>query len=250
MRNVLFVAVMLFTPATMPAQPESADLRAKLDVRLAQYSLSATGLVDALAKTSKQFELPLGIEWVKGKDTLRSFSRTWKDETVRRILNSIVEAYPGYAFQVENGVVHVFRRDLSNDSHNFLNLKVPDFFEVRQEAAGFTNLQLRSVMQNMVSPRNLPPGAGEASEYATGVHERPITLNLRGLTVREALEKLVEISEHNIWVVTFSDTPALTPTGFRRTETLWHPAPFPNTQQPMWDFLSWKEYSLLEATRP
>jgi hypothetical protein len=242
MHTVFLLAVMLFTPAKMLAQPESAELRAKLDARVSQYSLSAAGLADALARISKQFQLPVGIEWVKDKDALRSFSRIWKDQTVRQVLRSIVEAYPGYDFQVEDGVVHVFRRDLLNDSHNFLNLKVPDFFEVRQETAGFANVELRSVVQNIVSPRNLPPGAGEGGSYATGIHEKPITLNLRGLTVREVLEKLAAVSEHNMWIVTFSDAPELTPTGFRRTETLWHPAPFPDTQQPMWDFLAWAEY--------
>ena len=82
------------------------------------------------------------------------------------------------------------------------------------------NQQLRAVVQNIVSPRNLPPGAGEAGEYATGIQEKPITLSLHGSTVREALEKLSEVSEYKMWVVTFSDSPALTPTGFRRTETL------------------------------
>lgn len=242
MRNLLLLAVMLFTPAKMPARPEGTELRAKLDARVTQYSLSATGLADALARTSKQFQVPMGIEWVKDKQALQGFSRTWKGETVRHVLSSIVAAYPGYGFTVEDGVVHVFRRDLLEDTHNFLNLKVPDFFEVRQQPAGLANVELRTVVQNTVSPRNLPPGAGEAGSYATGIPEKPLTVSLRGLTVREALEKLAAASEHNIWVATFSDTSEFTPTGFRRTETLWHPAPFPNTQQPMWDFIAWREY--------
>lgn len=243
MRNVFLLIVLLLTPAKMLAQPESTELRAKLGTHLARYSLSATGLADALAKIAKQFQLPIGIEWVKDKLALQGLNRTWKGQTVRQVLSSILEAYPGYAFQAEDGVVHVFRQDLLNDGHNFLNLKVPDFFEVRHEPAGLANVQLRSVMQNIVSPRNLPAGAGEGGEYTSGnVTERPLTLTLRGLTVREALEKLAAVSEHNMWIVTFSDTSELTPTGFRRTETLWHPTPFPNTQQPMWDFLGWTEY--------
>jgi len=139
-------------------------------------------------------------------------------------------------------VLHVFRQDLVDERQNFLNLKVPNFFQVRQELGGFANVELRAVVQNIVSPRNLPPGAGEGGEYATGLEEKPLTLTLRGVTFREALNKLVETSERKIWVVTFSDGPGLTPTGFRRTETLWHPTPFPDRDQPMWDFLAWKEY--------
>jgi hypothetical protein len=249
MRSVFLLIAILFTPAIVTAQMESTALQAKLDARVTQYSLSATGLADALARTSEQFQLPMGIEWVKDEQALQGLRRTWKSGTVRQVLSSIVEAYPGYNSRVERGVVHVFRRDLLSDSHNFLNLKVPDFFEMRQETAGFANVELRSVIQNIVSPRNLLPGTGEAGSYATGIHEKPLTVSLRGATVREALEKLAAVSEHNIWVVTFSDNPELTPTGFRRTETLWHPAPFPNTQQPMWDFLAWGEHSA-EPTKP
>ncbi len=244
MRAAFLLSLLFFTTQGLPAQPESAELRARLDAHVTQYSLSARGLADAVAKTSKQFEFPIGIEWVKDKDALQGLSRTWNNQTVRQILRSVVRAYPGYAFRPEDGVVHVFRQDLLNDSHNFLNLKVPDFFEVRQEPAGFANVQLRNVVQNIVSPRNLPPGAGEGGSYTSGsVPEKPLNLTLRGATIREALQKLAAISEHNIWVVTFSDTSELTPTGFRRTETLWHPAPFRNTEQPMWDFLAWGEYS-------
>jgi hypothetical protein len=209
---------------------------------VSQYSLSADTLADALARTAKQFQLPVGLEWVKDKGTLRCLSRTWKDDTVGGVVRSIVKGYPAYAFRVERGVVHVYRQDLLSDSHNFLNLKVPDFFEVREEGGGFANQQLRYVMQNIVSPRNLPPDAGEGGDYATGIDEKPLTLTVRGLTVRGALEKLAEASERKMWIVTFSDGPGLTPTGFRRTETLWHPTPFPDRDQPMWDFLAWEEY--------
>lgn len=249
MHAVFLVAMIFFTFPRLPAESENIELRTKLDAHVAQYSLSATGLADALARTSNQFQIPMGIEWVKDKQTLRGLSRTWNGETVRQVLKSIVEAYPGYSSEVADDVVHVFRRDLLNDSHNFLNLKVPDFFEVREEPAGLANVNLRSVVQNIVSPRKLPLGSGEGGSYTSGnVSEKPLTLSLRGLTVRKALERLTAISERNIWVVTFSDSSALTPTGFRRTETLWHPFPFSNTQQPMWDFLAWSEY-LLESTK-
>lgn len=247
----LFCVTLLFLPLHLAgAERQATDLQRKLDAHVAEYSLSAIGLADALARTSKQFQLPMGIEWMKDKQALGSLSRSWMDETVGGILRSIVETYPGYSFEVKDGIVHVFRQDLLNDSRNFLNLKVPVFFEVRHEPVGFANVQLRSVMQNIVSPRNLPPGTGEAGSYTSGnVREKPLTLSLRGLTVREALEKMAAVSEHNVWIVTFSDTSELTPTGFRRTETLWHPAPFPITQQPMWDFFAWREYGL-EYDRP
>ena len=160
MRTAFLFFLLFFTSPGLPAQPESAELRAKLDARVTGYSLSASGLANALAKTSKQFQLPMGIEWVRDKDALQGLSRTWKHETVRQILRSIVEAYPGYGVRIENGVVLVFRQGLLNDRHNFLNLKVPDFFEVRRQEGGLTNQRLRREVQNIVSPRNLPPARG------------------------------------------------------------------------------------------
>jgi hypothetical protein len=246
MRPAFLMVVMVIAGIPLLAQSEIDKLQATLNSPIIEYDLSANGLADALAKTSKHFHFPLGIEWVRDKDTLRSFNHTWNGETVRQILHSIVEAYPGYDFRVEDGVVHAFRLDLLDETHNFMNLKIPDYFEVGREPAGFANAQLRNVIQNIVSPRDVPPGAGDAGSYTSGnVTEEPITVSLHGLTVRVALEKLVLVSEHNLWIVTFSDTQDLTPTGFRRTETLWHAAPFPNTQQPMWDFLTWEEYSLV-----
>jgi len=218
-------------------------LHARLSARVVQYNLSASSLADALLTTAKRFELPMGLEWVKEKETLGRVSLAWRGETVQAILDSIVKHYPGYSLQVEGGAIHVFRADLRDDRGNFLNLRVPDYFDVRQEWGGVINQRLQSVVQNIVSPRNLPPGAGEGFEYATGMHEKPLTLTLQGLTIREALEKLAGSSEHKMWVVTFSGGAGLTPTGFRRTETLWHPTPFPDRDQPMWDFLAWEQYS-------
>jgi hypothetical protein len=217
------------------------DLRTQLGNRVAEYRLSASSLADAVISVSKEFQVPVGLEWVRDKETQRSIVKRWEGKTIGEILESIIEEYPGYNFDIQNGVVHVFRRDLLNDKSNFLNLAVPAFFGTREEFAGLTNMALKATVQNIVSPRELPAGAGEAGEYATGINERRIKLDLEGQTIRVALEKMAAASEHNIWVVTFSESLALTPTGFRRVETLCHPNTFPDTEQPMWDFLAWSE---------
>jgi len=249
-RAMLFVSLLLASVASLPAQEQAPELQAKLDARVIQYRLTAKGLADVILRIGKQFELPVGIEWVKDDQAIQGLSLAWKDATVGDIISSVVKRYPPYSYRVERGIIHVFRPDMLDDGHNFLNLKVPDFFEARQEVGGLTNQRLQAVVQNIVSPRNLPPGAGEAGDYATGLEERPLTLALRGLTFREALDKLVDASERKMWVVTFSDGAGLTPTGFRRTETLWHPTPFPDRDQPMWDFRAWQEYMPESAPGP
>jgi hypothetical protein len=239
--TVLFLSLLFLSmPGTRP-HGEPPDLQARLDTKVAQYSLSANGLADALLRTSGHFKIPMGIEWVRDKETSQNLSRSWNDQTPREILQSILKQYPGYVFRIEEGVIHVFREDLIKDSRNFLCLKIPDSFDARQKPAGLINTQLRAVVQGIVSPRDFPPTSGEGGSYATGIREQPLSLTLQGLTVREGLEKLAAASEHQVWIVTFADTVDLTPTGFLRTETLWHAKAFPNSQQPMWDFLLWSE---------
>jgi len=242
MRSVLFLSLLLMPFSVASAADQTMELEAKLNAHVNQYSLSANGLADAIAEIGKRFELPIGVEWVKDTESIRVLHLSWKETTVGDIIGSVVKRYPPYSFRIEQGVIHVFRSDLLTDRHNFLNLKVPDFFDVRNERAGMANVELRGVVQDIVSARNLPPGAGVAGEYATGLEQKPISITLRGLTIRAALSKLADASESKMWVVTFSADSGLTPTGFRRTETLCHPTPFPDGDQPMWDFLAWQEY--------
>jgi hypothetical protein len=239
----LLLSVLLLPVLSVCGHAQTIEIQARIDAHVTEYRLSSTSLADAILRIAKQFELPAGIEWVKQKETSQSLQRVWRNTTVGEIVRAVVDAYPPYSFRVEAGMVHLYRPDLLNDSHNFLNLKVPDFYEVRQEAGGLADVELREVAQDIVSPRKLPPGAGVGGSYTSGnVSEKPLTLDLRGLTIREALERLAEASEHKMWVVTFSGGTGLTPTGFFRTETLWHPTPFPDRDQPMWDFLAWQEF--------
>ena len=240
MHTILVLAMLCFTPLHSSSRAATAELTLKLNTTVNQYHLKALGLADAFTKIADQFRLPMGIEWVKDKGTVRGLNLAWKDETLTRILSAVIKQYPGYAFEIEGGVVHVFRQDLVNNEHNFLNRKVPDWLEARQEVGGIINQRLQEAAQNIVAPHTLPPGAGEGFEYATGVSEKPLTVRLRGKTIREALVELAGKSEHKIWIVTFTASSTLTPTGFLRTETLWHPSPLPDSEQPMWDLLTWK----------
>lgn len=243
---VLVVAAL--TALSVNAAPQKEQpLSVKLENPVSDYHLSGNGMVNTLARVAQHFELPVGIEWVRNGETLRSFNLEWKASTIRGILSSVVDRYPGYVWKLQDGVVHVFRSDLVAEKGNFLNLTVPNRFKASREAGGFINWRLRFAVQNLVSPRRLPPGAGVGGSYATGTREKPITLDLQGLTIRQALDKLVSVSEHKVWVVTFSGA-GRTPAGFLRTETLWHPTPFPDGDQPMWDFLSWQEFVRISAS--
>lgn len=235
-----------FLALASAAKTQTPNLDQILDMRVAQYSVQANGLADTLIAVSKRFKVPIGVEWVRDANTSRFVARSWTGETVRGILASTVDMWPDYSLRISDGVVDVSNRDLFDSSENFLNLQVPGSFQTHREVGGLTNQRLQSAIQDTVSTRQTPPRAGHGGSYATGLQETPITLALQGLTVRAALDKLVEASDYKIWVVTFSPSRTLTATGYRRTETLWHPAPFSDSSQPMWDVLAWRQYGPAE----
>jgi len=82
MKPIVFLSLFLFSSAGVRAQAQSTELQAKLDARVSQYSLSANGLADSILRIAKQFELPVGVEWLKDKEALHDLKLTWKDDTV------------------------------------------------------------------------------------------------------------------------------------------------------------------------
>jgi len=64
---------------------------------------------------------------------------------------------------------------------------------------------------------------------------------LKNVGVEDVLDALAVASARKIWIVTFSDDPTLTPTGFRRSLTLWNNFPIPDNEQPIWDMLHWRD---------
>jgi hypothetical protein len=67
MSAIVFLSLLLFSPARVAAQTQATQLQAKLNARVTQYALSANGLADAILRIAKQFELPVGVEWLKDK---------------------------------------------------------------------------------------------------------------------------------------------------------------------------------------
>jgi len=192
-------------------------------------------------KVADEFQIPMGIQWTKTQYTLRSVDLSWKTGDVRGVIATLTRTTPGYAFDTVDGVVHVFLKSGISARQDFLNLKVQRF-EVKNEVIGLADRKLRRIVRSTVSPpKPLSPGAGEGGSMAARVGEEGISLELENSRVRGVLDKFVLLSERRIWVVTLTDSPALTPTGFRRTELLrWH-QPIPDEEQPVWDLFRWSD---------
>lgn len=240
MLRLLFALSICFVSITGYTQKVATGFSEKLDRSADGYELSAASLPDAIISASAHFQVPVGIEWTPSARTLSPFHQSWKNKTVNEVFHDIVSAYPDYAVKTDNGRVHVYSRGFERDPSNFLNIKIPDSFAIRHETIALANADLLTLIQSVVSPHPARAGGGIGSSIASGnLHEQPLDLVTRGLTVRDALDKLVGISERKVWVATFENSAALTSTGFHRTETLWHLSPSVNRDEPVWDLLEW-----------
>ena len=109
------------------AQQSSVQVPNSPTVDLQNVSLEANTFIDALLKISTQFRFPLALEWVKSAETLRPVRFFRKRASAADVIQAVVADQPGYDWRTEDGVMHVFHRDLVKDSRNPLNITVKEF---------------------------------------------------------------------------------------------------------------------------
>jgi len=241
MKIALFMFLFQASPTTPAAsgsqRPE--DLDAKLRTGVHSYQLQANNFVEALTRVASDFQIPIGIEWVNTPAARARLTLSWKDATVRDVLQAIVKTQPGFKMLVGTSVVHVSSPDLVPDRENPLRLNI-NAFEVHNVPVEFASRELHNVVKRTISPPRPQQGAGGvAGSGFSNIDDPKISAHVKNASVEDALDALARSSVRKIWIVTFSDSPSLTPTGFRRTLTLWNDLPIPDDDQPVWDLLHW-----------
>jgi hypothetical protein len=238
MRATSFLLVLLLTQPVQVSQSLAArqELDKKLVTHIETYDLSADTFLQALTKVAAQFQLPMGIEWVKAPAHLTKVNFSWQQATVYQILESVVKSQPGYDLDISNGMVHVSPRGFLTDPHNFLNLRV-DEFGVQDEFIGVASRRLRDLVRRIVSPPASFPLEGEAGSLATGMGDHRVSFKLKDAAVRDILDRLSSAADLKVWIVTYPQEPRWTPSGFRRTISLYRAGPIPDEYQPEWIFL-------------
>lgn len=240
--NVLFLLLaQLLIPTSRNIAPETpADgLEAKLGTRINNYSLNADNFLDALAKVASQYQIPIAVEWSEDTNTKQKVSQSWIDTDIRELIQQLVSEQPGYEFGIKNEVVHVFPKWTKSSRQNFLDLKIQKF-SVDNQVPESASHQLGDLVRLKVSPaiKTGAPLRGIGWSQATSPDDFEISLELENISVRDALDQIALASNRKIWVVTFTDDSLLTPTGFRRTRTLWIDT-VSDSEQPVWDSLRW-----------
>lgn len=247
----MFYALLLITLVLprwdLPQPSNTKQLRTKLQRRVDNYSLSAPTLLQALTKVASQFEIPMGIEWVKEPSTMRPVLFSRKHATVYQIIESLVNSQRGYRFDVGDEIVHVSPRRSSKSPHSFLDMRI-NRFDVQHEFVAVASYRLRRLVNVPVmsrrdtSPSNTTPGSpssgsGTAGSITSGSGDRRVSLKVRNATVRTILDRLCLAADLRIWVVTYPPRFTTTKDGFRRTAALHTDVSVPDDEQPMWVFL-------------
>jgi hypothetical protein len=214
----------------------SNDMSANLSIKVHDYRVAEDNFLEALCQVSADFKIPMGIVWVNVTAARRKLSLSWSDSTVQEIIEAITQTQPAYHVEVDNGIVHVFSDEIV-PSQNFLFLEIPRF-EVRNQAIEMASVNLRQLVKLTVSPPE-PIWGGTGGSVFGNTDEPKLNLQLSNATVERILDTLAIASASNIWIVTFSNGLVLTPTGFRRTESLWSNSPIAENEQPVWDRVRW-----------
>lgn len=240
------IALLLLIPlnpamaSNLPQLPRQEDLNAKLRMSVHNYEIRANNILEALTRVGSEFQIPMGIAWVSSPSTQANVKLSWENATVGEVLQGIANTKPSLRMIIGHSIVHFLGSDLPPATENPLRIEIK-MFDVKNEPVEFASRRLRGLAKLKVSPTkpDQRTGGGVAGSLFTNLDEPKISLQLRDVSLEDCLDVLATSSARKIWVVTFSPDRRLTPTGFRRTLTLWNDFPVGDNEQPIWDLLHW-----------
>jgi hypothetical protein len=205
------------------------------------YALEANSFIEALLKISAQFYLPMGVEWKKTPDTLKPVQFSRSRTTVADILDSVVSLHAGYEWRTEDGVVHVFQRDLVNDNRNPLNITIKSFHQ-NPQTVGFAN----AVLDQMV---RYPKQNGIAVSVLGSPNEPVFSFAAQNVPARNVLNQIITSGlrilpqpppgMNRIWIATFPENQVLGRDGYFEAVPIWNPTYVAKESQPIWILLRW-----------
>jgi len=218
------------------------SIQQRLQTKVQNYNLSEPTFLEALLKAAADFKLPMGVELVKSPSVLRPVKRSWRQATAMEILTALVRGEKGYRLRVDDGIVHVFQKEIVSQRSNFLNIRIRRF-----DAQSTTGQAAGTRLWMLVNARFQPPKPPTPGPHGTmssglgNLGDRTFSLDLRDTTVRGVMDALAVSSEYKIWVVAFALGKSLMPSGFQRTVSPTKPGPTSDAGQPGWESLKWGE---------
>src|SRR5260370_10184729 len=195
--GVVFAAVFVCMPCVALGQALRGKLTQPVNA-FDSYNASPVGQLVDLAQT---LGMPVCIEWLDVPNEKPSTPVHMRKTTPRNVLHRILSPYPGYAFDLDNGVIHVFATALVGDNRNFLNIRFGHF---RLENANLyqASYELENALRDVIHPRaGYGGGVGYGRNPSTGFDVRNISLLAENSTVRTILDGIAAKQGNALWVV-------------------------------------------------
>lgn len=234
-----FVAGAIFLILCTPLRG-AQSVQQRLQTKVKSYKLSEPNFASALTTVASWFKIPVGAELVASPSVLRPVNLSWSHTTALEVFTGLVHSQSGYRLRVDDGIVHVFQKDLVDQQSNFLNIRIARF-QVQNVGATGAGQKLWRIVNARFQPPN-PPGPGGVIGSGLGrFGDQTFSLHLRNATVRQILGAIAMSSNYPIWVEAFAPGKALTSTGFRRTVSPASGKAGPDSGQPRVELLRWGE---------
>jgi hypothetical protein len=207
----------------------------ELHMTVETYSVEAENLLQAVAKFSADFQVPIGVEWQLSRVPYKPINMKFAKTSVFQILAAIVAVEPTYTFGESNGVIHLSRVTLTDDKRNFLNIQI-DNFELSSEYVFHANNRLRRLVVALANHSTSKQELGCAGSSVVAAGDKVASFSVHSVAVRDILDRLITSSGFSIWLVTFPEIPSLTPNGFFASISVFSPN-LSESELPAWDLL-------------
>jgi hypothetical protein len=140
---------------------------------------------------------------------LKPIRLSWSNTNATEALDAVVSAHSDYAWQLENGIVHVFQKTLVNDPRNPLNVRIGTLSDGEWTVIDADNFLFQAIgpVVRSIEPKVVPVPSpfGEEPVFHLGAQDGP---------VRDVLNKIITASKMKIWIATFPNNLPLNERGF------------------------------------
>ena len=217
-KHYLLLALLVASASPGHAQEgRTRALEATLASTVGEYSVSAADPLNALLKVASDFQLPMGIEWIK--DATGPVNRSWKQTTVSNVLSDIAAFGGRYLIDTSDGVVHIAPAAWKGTGSDILDLRL-DSFEVSDQYVRFAvDDDLHTRVRLLMEPETA--SLGYIGSIITGYGDRRVTVKLMNPTVRDVLDALCLAADLKVWLVGYTSSPTKSSAGYSRTASLW-----------------------------
>src|SRR6266576_4898188 len=192
----IFTVLLISGPCLGAAQ----SARPSLTLQVTDFDSDNASPVGQRIELAQASKVPMGIEWLDVLNEKPSPPQHMRRVTLRQILYSILRQYPGYTFELNNGVIEVFATRLARDEKNFLNIRIPQFHLDRVNLYQ-ASYELGNAIRDVVQPRpGYGGGFGQPPNPRTGFDVSNISLVTHNLAVRRVLDRIAAAQGNAVWV--------------------------------------------------